>query len=645
MRTALRLNSRARGAPPRRDGDGFVIERRGSLLAAPPRWPRYGNVLLSCWLLAASGALRAADPQPYVVNLPETGQTELDAALKDVSNLVSLQEGAPVGPFALVARAREDSERFVSALRSFGYYDGKITVTIGGKGLDDPGLLPRLDQAPAEPPMPVAVAVDLGPLFHLRKITVDGDVPSEIRSQMGLSPGAPALASAVLDAHGRLIELLRKRGHALAQVDQPVATLYADEKVLDVEFKVDAGPRIDLGQISVTGNQRLSDDFLEQRLLVSEGDQFDPEAVEKARQDLNALGVFSSVRVRPGEKLDEQGRLPIEFSVTERPRHIVSVSGAYSTDIGGSAGLSWRHRNLFGSAEQLNISAGLSQLGGNSTIGVGYNGAVNFTKPDWLERNQSLQVNLGAVKQHYYAFDQKAISTGILVNRRFSEHWGGSLGLGAEQETITQQGITSDYTLLSLPLTAKYDDTDSLLDPTEGVRMAAQVTPTQPLAGPAPSTFVLTQVAASTYFDVAAPGQSIFAFRSLIGYAIGVGQFELPADKRYYAGGSATVRGYRFQFVGPHFADDRPQGGTAVAAGTVEFRQRFLEDYGVVGFIDAGQVTANGPPFAAPWRFGTGLGARYYTSLGPIRVDVAIPLQREPGSGSFEVYLGLGQAF
>ena len=587
----------------------------------------------------------AADPQPYTVTLRETGQTELDAALKDVSNLLSLQEGAPVGPFALVARAREDSERFVSALRSFGYYDGKVSVTIGGKGLDDAGLLARLDRAPADPPIPVLVAVELGPLFRLRKIVVEGDAPADVRAELGLSPGAPAAASLVLAAHGRLIDLLRQKGHALARVDPPIATLYTADKVLDITFKVDAGPSVDLGKISVTGADRMRDSFLEQRLMVSPGEPFNPEAIEKARQDLSALGVFSSVRARPADALDEQGRLPIEFSVTERPQRVASISGAYSTDIGGSAGVSWRHRNLLGSAEQLNLSIGISQLGGNSTIGVGYNGAITFIKPDWLQREQSFQASLGAVKQHFDAFDQTAASTGVLVNRRFSEHWGGSLGLAGEQETITQQGTTSDYTLLSLPATLKYDDTDNLLDPTEGIRAAGQFTPTQPLAGRISQPFALSQVAASTYFDIADPGRSIVALRGLIGYAIGVSQFDLPADKRYYAGGSATVRGFRFQSVGPRFPDNRPQGGTAVAAGTVEFRQRFFEDYGAVAFVDAGQVSANGAPFTAGWRIGAGLGARYYTSLGPIRIDVAVPVTPEANSGSFELYLGLGQAF
>ncbi len=135
------------------------------------------------------------------------------------------------------------------------------------------------------------------------------------------------------------------------------------------------------------------------------------------------------------------------------------------------------------------------------------------------------------------------------------------------------------------------------------------------------------------------------ALRGLVGYVEGADAADLPPDKRFYAGGSATVRGYKYQSIGPRFPDDSPRGGTAVAAATVEFRQRVLDDYGAVFFVDTGQVTANGPPFAGTWGLGAGIGARYYTALGPIRLDVAVPVKRQPGSGSFELYIGLGQAF
>jgi translocation and assembly module TamA len=608
------------------------------------RFLRGLTVLLAAMVLAGPFA-HAADPQPYTVAIAETGHGALDRALSDSSMLVSLRRKAPVGPFALVARAQEDAERFVTALHSFGYYKGKVEVRIAGRALDDPALPELLDHAPAEPPVPVTVSLTTGPLFHLRKVEIQGKVPQQVRAELGLAPEAPAVASDVLAARERLLSALRDQGYALAKVAPPVAILEPAANALDVTYPVHAGPRVDLGHITVKGLKHLNESFVRRRLLVHSGERFDPAAIEKARQDLASLGVFSSVRTRAAMKLDAQGRLPIEFDVTERKRHAVSFDAAYSTDLGASFSTAWKNRNLLGNAEQLSLTGGVTQLGGNSTTGIGYNAAVTFIKPDFVHRDQSLQGDLGAIKQSLDAYDQKAVTADVLLNRKFSEHWSRSIGLAAEQETITQEGVTRDYTLLGLPLTMKYDTTNSLLDPTQGIRAAASVTPTQPLSGPRATTFLLMQLSGSAYLSLGEPGRSVLALRGVIGDAEGASQFELPPDKRFYAGGSATVRGYKYQSIGPQFPDDKPVGGSALVAGTVEFRQRILKDYGAVAFVDAGQVTADGPPFTGTWRVGAGVGARYYTKIGPIRLDVAVPLTRLPGGDAFELYIGIGQAF
>ena len=159
------------------------------------------------------------------------------------------------------------------------------------------------------------------------------------------------------------------------------------------------------------------------------------------------------------------------------------------------------------------------------------------------------------------------------------------------------------------------------------------------------ATFFIMQAAASTYFDLSGNGRSVLAMRGLVGKIAGAGVFGVPPDQRFYAGGSSTVRGYRYQSIGPKFPDGEPTGGNAISAGSIEFRQRILDKFGAVGFVDAGQVGTNGVPFTSHWRIGAGVGVRYYTSIGPIRLDVAVPLNKEPHGDSFEIYIGIGQAF
>jgi translocation and assembly module TamA len=593
-------------------------------------------------LLAPVGAI-GADPQPYAVTLTPTGNAALDQALKDSSQLEALREKAPVGPFALVTRARDDAGRFQTALNSFGYYSSKVIVTVAGKPLDQADLPDLLQQAPADPPVPVVATIDLGPLFHLGRVTIEGDVPPAARDQLGLAPGAPAVAADVLAAQQRLLTAIREAGFPLAKVELPPVNLRPAEHLLDVRLLAIEGPSADIGAISITGLKTTNEDYVRRRLLLHSGQRFSPAQLQAAREDLAGIGVFSVVRVEPGDHVDPDGTIPILIDVTERPLHSVDVGAAYSTDLGINATVGWHHRNLFGNAEQLNLTAGI-QLGGNAVTKPGYHVGAQFIKPDFLARDQSLEVDLGAIKQSLEAYDQKALTQKIELDRKLSAHWTVGIGLSGEQEEITQEFVEHRYNLIGLPLSAKFDSTNNLLDPTDGIRAILLVTPTQSF-GNSSATFVIAQLSGSTYIDLSGGGRSVLALRGLVGKAYGANQFSLPPDQRFYAGGSGTVRGFRYQSVGPQFPDGKPIGGTAVSAGSVEFRQRILEHYGVVAFVDAGQVTADGAPFKGPWRVGAGVGARYYTSIGPIRLDVAIPLNRQPNSDALELYIGIGQAF
>lgn len=607
------------------------------------RWfARTCSILASVALWAPSLA-RAADPQPYTVTLKPTGDAALDSALKGSSTLISLQKSAPVAGFALTERARQDAARFETALHSFGYYKASVITTIGGHPLNDPTLPATIDAAPAAPPLPVVASFDLGPQFKLGKVDIATPVPADIPGHLDLSPGQPALAAQILGGQGRLADALRADGYPLAKVPPPVAILHPDQNLLDVTFRPEAGPKADIGPITLTGLKDMNESFVRRRLLLHQGELYSPQAIEAARSDLSSIGVFSVVRAVPASALDPEGQLPVTFDLTERPLHAVDLGVGYSTDLGANLTAAWHDRNLFGNAEQLNLT-GSYQAGGDAVIRPGYQAGAQFLKPDFLARDQQLELDLTALQQSLQAYDQTALLEKIALNRKLSRYWTASLGLSGEQESIDQEDVTRHYNLVGIPASLKYDSTTSLLDPTSGVRAALLLTPTESIGTPS-ATFLIAQVSGSTYVDLFNDGRSIIALRGLVGQVSGVGVFGIPPDQRFYAGGSATVRGYRYQTLGPQFPDERPTGGTAISTGTVELRQRILGNYGVVGFVDVGQVSSNGEPFTSNWHAGAGIGARYYTSIGPIRLDVAVPLEKLPGGDAFELYIGIGQAF
>jgi translocation and assembly module TamA len=610
-------------------------------MPATVRWLAF--VLVIFTMIALFGHSYAADPQPYTVTLKATGDSALDAALQGSSTLISLQKSAPIAGFALTERARQDLGRFETALHSFGYYKATVVTTIAGHKLDDPTLPAIIDGAPADPPLEVAVSFELGPRFKLGAVTISTKVPPDVPAHLDLEPGQPAMAAEVLAGRERLLDALRSDSYPLAKVPEPIATLRLDQNLLDVDFQPETGPKATIGPISFSGLKDMNESFVRRRVLLRQGDPFNPQAIEATRQDLASIGVFSVVRAEPASALDANGQLPITFVVTERPLHAVDVGVAYSTDLGINFTTAWHDRNLFGNAEQLNLTAA-AQLGGDAVTKPGYSVGAQFLKPDFMARDQTLELDLNAIKQSLQAYDQTALLEKIALNRKLSPHWTISVGLSGEQESILQEGTSRHYNLAGVPVSLRYDNTTNLLDPTEGIRAMLSVTPMESLGVPN-ATFTIAQLSASTYIDLLNDGRSILALRGLVGQVSGAGVFDLPPDQRFYAGGSATVRGYRYQTLGPQFPDRIPTGGTAISTGTVELRQRILGSYGVVGFMDVGQVSSNGAPFTSNWHAGAGVGARYYTSIGPIRLDLAVPLNKLPGGDSFEVYIGIGQAF
>jgi translocation and assembly module TamA len=632
------------------------------------------RILLTLVALCGAPLLHAADPQSYKVDIASSGDGTRDDALEATSDLINLRKTAPVGPFALIGRARGDLDRLKTVLESYGYYQSYVDIRIDGLPLDDPTLGEKLSAKASGDDAMVKITFSLGQLYHLRRVELDGTIPDSVRGALGLATGAPAVASDVLAAGDRLQTALADQGYAFAKVDPPVAHEDPANRVLDVSFHVVTGPRVKIGEIRIRGLKEVNEDYVRRRLLVHSGDEYGATKIETARKDLLATGVFSSVSVQLGTQAQSESGVPVTFRVRERQGHAASISAAYSSDLGGSTGFTWTDRNLTGKADQLTFSATAINLGGGTaSTGIGYDLSGQYLIPDWKMRDQSLQTGIGALKQQLQAYTQTALNIGVTVNRKLSDIWVASAGLTAEEERIDQECVTRYYTLLALPLSATYNTTglsSPLVDPTKGIRATASIAPTasfrssasldagcatsslpavseaQPTAG-----FLVTQVSVAYYMDLnwlhlsATPGRRVLAMRVLGGLAAGANEFSLPPDQRFYAGGSGTIRGYRYQSIGPLFADGNPKGGTAIAAGSLELRQGIGANFGMAVFVDGGQVSDTLNVLAGTLRFGGGAGVRYYTPIGPIRVDVAAPLGRKMGDDTFEIYIGLGQAF
>ncbi len=669
----------------------------------------------------------AADPQPYKLRFVATGIGALDSTIKATSQLQTLRSSAPVNPYGLIARARGDVDRLKTVLDSFGYYEGSVNITIDGLGLDAPNLGETLTALAKGKDAPINISIAPGALFHVGEIHIEGALPPGTR--LDLASGAPAVASVVLAAGEELQTVLQDRGYAFATVEVPQAREDPEKQVLNLTFQVSAGRRVNIGEIRFQGLKRTHESLIRKRLLLHTGEPYNAAQVEKARKDLLSLGVLSSVSVRLGNVPDSLGRVPVTFVVREGPRHAVTLTGSYSSDLGLSGGVTWSDRNIFGDGEELDLSGTMINFGGTATVGLGYDASARYTLPDFGHRDQSLQFSLVAIKQNLQAYDQTAETAGVTLNRKISSVWTASIGISGETEQIVQGGCIGNlayslttaescqpnsmgnstvplvpesryYNLIGLPISVSYDSTDlasPLDDPTHGTRGALNLAPTRSLASGGrntcltaveqsgmtmctladgrDATFLISQASISHYIDFhdlfgTAVGHTVLALRALAGIALGAAEFSLPPDQRFYAGGSGTVRGYNYQTVAPQFTapGGNPIGGTSMTAVNIELRQRFGSNFGAAVFVDGGGVSeaqslvplSNGtqcteppslggvpPPDSRSGVFcvGVGAGLRYYTPIGPIRLDFALPTVRREDDARFEVYIGLGQAF
>ncbi len=638
--------------------------------------------MVGAWLaLALSVALPAlgADPQSYKIRLEGPVARDIASTLSASSDLVSLRKSAPVSPLGLILRARSDTVRLKTVLESYGYYQSAVTATIDGEPLSSADLSDRLAAMPAGKDAAVVVSYVPGPIYHLGKITLEGDLPPAMHGLLDLHTGQPAVAADVINAGTRLLRALQDKGYAFAKVEGPVAYELPDARELDVTYTVTTGKTARFGTIQVTGLQRTQRSSVIPRLGMHAGDPYSATAIDRARSNLLAMGVFGTVAVSTATTPDPDGSVPVTFRVTERKRHAVNLLGAYSSDLGGSGTVTWTDNNVFGHAEQLNLKASIINLNGSAANGAGYNTGAQLIIPEFLHPQQTLQYSLNALNQSLLTYDQTSETAGVAVTRTLSRIWTVSVGFTATEDQITQpqelyvpnldKGVFN-YTLFAIPITLRYDSTDlssPILDPTHGMRSALTVSPTLSLGTPN-ATYVITQIRASAYLDLhdlslTDPGRTVIAVRGLYGYAQGASVTGLPPDQRFYAGGSETVRGYNFQSVGPQFAntypppagsipdpnfsENTPVGGVAVDAGSIELRQRVGANYGFAVFADAGRVGQTALPFSGKYAVGLGAGVRYYTPIGPLRLDIGLPLHRlpAPNNDSFELYIGLGQSF
>jgi translocation and assembly module TamA len=583
------------------------------------------------WLIAAGLSLGVAHAEvPYAVDVTGIADSQVKDDVEATSQLVKLKDRPPASVAALRRRADDDMSRLKQVVEAAGYRDAAVDYAV--------------DEAAS--PVKVTVKVTPGPLYHLETValrTPDGGTPPGIDAKdpaaFGLELGGPASSAPVLAAEPKIVDLLAQHGRPFAKVSDRRVVVDHGTRTMSVTYTVDAGPTANFGRVAIEGLKTIGATYVENRIAWRQGAPFDSREVEKTRKALVDSGLFNTVRIANGKEETAAGDVPMTIYLTERLPRSVGAGVSYNTSQGFGANTFWEHRNLFGNAEKLRLSADFAQ----SRLGL----IANYRQPDFLRKDTDLlgTAELAEDTPVAYTSRRQRLFSG-LESRLWPLVIGGA-GLQYEHANVTEEArhITQAYSLAAVPLTLRRDSTDDLLNPTTGTRASATVTPYTSVAGRS-LTFTSSRLTGSAYRKLGNGDRFTLAGFGSLGSIVGESRDDIPADKRLYAGGGGSLRGYGYQLAGPINNDHKPLGGRSLLEFGTELRIKITETIGIVPFLEAGNVYDQSyPKLGSRLLYDTGIGARYYTPVGPVRFDVATPLSRRPGDALFQIYVSLGQAF
>lgn len=597
----------------------------------------------------------AIDAAPYEVAIEVSGDSSVRKAIVNASNLQTLQSRAPSGAAGLIRRALSDYERITAALYSQGHYSGVIRMTIAGRPPDSPDIFEAVEAARKRGPVAVRVDVTPGPAFTFGEIqVVDAGSRSPISDgpkldRLGLEPGEPALADRITRAEDVAVAFWRERGHPFARiVSKDVVADHATHKI-NVTLLVERGPAAAFGEFTVSGADFLTPRFIEDRVEIPPGTPFSPDKLERLRKRLLGYQAIVSVRIREGDRLDADGRLPVHIEVAARESRYIGFAAKYSTTDGSSVNAFWGHRNLFGGAETLRLDASVSWFGQKpeavpNAEPFGYKLAASFVKPGIYTAQDDLIANAAVLREVTNAYVREGVTALIGVRHRFNDALSVQVGLDFERARVEDVTGTRDDFVVGAPIDVAYDTTDNTLDPTRGIRASATIEPFAYL-GQADAGPVMIKGSVAAYRALDENNRYVLAGRIGAGALFGASLFDVPPQRRFYVGGGGSLRGYSYQAASPRNANGDIIGGLSYFEASAELRARVTETIGIVPFFDMGAAFSSETPDFKNVRYAAGLGLRYYTAIGPLRVDFAVPLNKGPNDSDYGVYVSLGQAF
>ncbi|MCU6455843.1 autotransporter assembly complex protein TamA [Sphingomonas sp. A2-49] len=549
----------------------------------------------------------------------------------DLSTL-NANDGSAANAAQLDRRAREDADLLQTLLRGEGYYDARVTTRV------EPGARPL-----------VVLQADPGTLYRFAGVTLGGvaavdDKAQDLRDAFGVKPQDAVNADAVVAGEARLKSRIGQEGFPFADVGESQIVVDHATRTATLDLPVAPGAARRFGSVvALPGNRVFGAAHVQEIARFKPGRPYDAASLDDLRRALIQTGLVSAVEVKPVEG-SVPGTVDIGVRLSPAPPRTIAGELGYGTGEGARAEISWTHRNLFPPEGGLTLR---SVLGTREQLG-----SIVFRRNNFEGRDRVLTAQIAASHVQRDAYEAKTFTLSANLERQttifFQKAWtwslGGELLSSDERDVIAATGAPRRRTfyIAAAPTSLNYDGSDDLLNPTRGFRLGGRVSPEFSLQGAAFG-YARVQLDGSAYQPVKTG--VVLAERIRLGSILGASRDSIAPSRRFYAGGGASVRGYGYQAIGPRDVNNDPIGGRSLAEFSIEARVRTFGSFGIVPFLDGGTIYTSALPRLSDFQYGAGVGVRYYSNFGPIRLDVGTPLNPQPGDSRLAVYVSLGQAF
>lgn len=555
-------------------------------------------------------------------------------SLKDSSNLIRYRKKKLGSMAALQYRANTDLGTFKEVMQAYGFYDACVS--------NQTSYLPNGKYK-------ITILIDKGARYNLNQFEIDVKDPTEENKkplkklhlrQLDIRLGKPALSTDIVDAKEKIVQLFTQKGYPLAKISDQNIQVDQAQKTVDVVYEVDAGPKATFGTIYLEAQSKIKSRFIRNRIQWTYGETYNSNYLKETEKALYDTGLFSLVNITPGEKLRDKDELPITVQLIDSKYNGITIGGSYTTTWEGFGGLAnWQTRNLFSSGTDLELSCQINQKSRQA--------GGKYLFPDFLSKHQTLVLSSYAANNRQPNYTEKSVNTDLYVERELGRHFTTSLGVKFDQLETLRSDNNGYFSLFGIPFHLNTQSSPNvLINPTQGGWANFSFSPYFSMRRN-DGNFVELKLEGSVYQYLIPSRRIVLAMNGVFATLFGESNFDIPTPYRFFAGSPNHLRGYPYQEVSPLDANGKPIGGKSMVLWSIEPRFMILKSVAIAGFLDIGSVYYNSwPKWDEAFLKSLGVGVRYFSFVGPLRLDIGFPMNKRPNiKRRYEIYFSFGQPF